>query len=188
VISANSLALQALAHTSAGALLAWSLLVVDTPATAGPVLYLAAAWAFVVGLGLSHITHEWCHFLGALVAGSRLTVRTRPHPLFFDFDYSANNRTQFLWMSAGGLLGNVLLLGMAALCLDRQSVVTTGFLAAVAGQLVYVLILEFPVSLAVRSGAEPLAALTHHFGQGGKLFLRATVAGLGTATLICLLH
>jgi hypothetical protein len=186
VNSTNSLALQALVHASAGILIAWSLIAAAS-VVASPALYLATAWAFVTGLALSHITHEWCHFLGALAGRSKVTIKAGPHPLFFDFDFTSNSRKQFLWMSAGGLLGNISLLGIAALCLNLQSPIYTSFLAAVAGQLVYVLILEFPVSLAVMAGADPLAALTRHFGQGGPLFLRATAAGLGTAVLVGLL-
>ena len=69
-----------------------------------------------------------------------------------------------------------------------QSPVMTAFLAAVAGQFVFVLMLELPVSIAVMAGRDPLQALQQHFGQGGPLFLRAGSGGLATAALVFLLQ
>lgn len=155
---------------------------------AGPVKYLAAAWAFLSGMALSHIIHEWGHFAGALFTGSRFTVKPKIFPLFFDFDYVSNSSRQFLCMSLGGLAGNVLLLIILALWIVPQTLVLTSVLAAVLGQLVYVLILELPISLGILAGREPLATLTDHFNQGGPLFLRATIAGVGAAVLVFLLY
>lgn len=152
----------------------------------GAALYLAASLAFLSGLALSHILHEWGHFLGARLGGARLTVREKVSPLFFDFDFPANTPRQFLWMSAGGLSGNLLLLLFLALCIDPSGLVLTALLAAVLGQLVFVVILELPVSLRVLAGQAPLAALTEHFGQGAPLFLRALLAGVATAALVIL--
>lgn len=184
------LSLQALAHGLVSLVLVYSVFVADTWETAGGsgyTLYLAAAWAFLTGLALSHIAHEWCHFLGAILGKSALTIKPGVHPLFFDFDLSANTSRQFLLLSIGGLLGNVLLLCTLLLYVVPKTLVLTSLLAAVSGQLVFVLILELPVSVAVLAGSDPLTSLTRHFGQGGPLFLRAAIAGAATATLVFLL-
>ena len=185
------LALQALSHGAVFALLvlgAYWLNEREQAGATGAALYLAASLAFLIGLALSHILHEWGHFLGARLGGARLTVRDKISPLFFDFEFPANTPRQFLWMSAGGLSGNLLLLFFVSLCIDPAGLVLTALMAAVLGQLVFVVILELPVSLRVLAGQEPFSALTEHFGQGGPLFLRALVAGGATAALVILLR
>ena len=154
---------------------------------AGAALYLAAAWAFFSGFALSHIIHEWGHFLGAAISGSAFTIKPRVHPLFFDFDYVANRPGQFLALSTGGLLGNIALFFALLFLNIPNSLVLTALLAAVIGQLVYVLILELPISLGVLAGKQPLDVLAAHFGQGKPLFIRATVGGVVAATLAFLL-
>ena len=186
------MARQGLAHGGVALLLVWSLLYLNAAehaGSAGAALYLAAAWAFLCGLALSHIIHEGGHFLGALAFRSALTTKPRIHPLFFDFDYLANRPQQFLALSLGGLLGNlVLMLFLLALPAGAHTLVLTSLLAAVIGQFVYVLVLELPVSLGVMAGREPLETLGSHFAQGGPLFLRATLAGVAAAVLVFLLY
>ena len=181
--TAKLIARQAVAHGGVAALLLYLLFWMDARTTNGVTLYLTAAWAFATGLVLSHIFHEWCHFFGALVGRATVTLKPRIHPLFFDFDFPANSRAQFLFLSIGGLLGNVLLL-LVTPGDWPHSLAMASLLAAVAGQLVFVLILELPVSIGVLRGADPLATLTAHFGQGGPLFLRAGVGGAATAVLV----
>ena len=188
----TSLARQALAHGGVALLLVYTVALADSwekTGGAGVVaLYLAAAWAFLAGLGLSHILHEWCHFFGAVLARSAVTLKPAVHPLFFDYDFPAHTPRQFLCLSVGGLLGNVLLLCLLLLCVAPTTLVLTSLLAAVAGQLVFVLMLELPVSLGVLAGKAPLASLTDHFGQGGPLFLRAAIGGAATAALVFLVR
>ena len=181
---------QGLAHGALALLLVCSLLYLHAAEMAGsrgPTLYLAAAWAFLCGLALSHIIHEWGHFLGALTFRSRLTIKPRVHPLFFDFDYLANRPAQFLALSLGGLLGNLALL-LVLLGTGDHSLVFTSLLAAVIGQFAYVLVLELPVSLGVIAGRDPLEMLGTHFAQGRPLFLRATLAGIAAAVLVFLFY
>jgi len=181
---------QGLAHGALALLLVCSLIYLHATEMAGsrgPTLYLAAAWAFLCGLALSHIIHEWGHFLGALTFRSRLTIKPRVHPLFFDFDYLANRPAQFLALSLGGLLGNLALL-LVLLGTGDHSLVLTSLLAAVIGQFAYVLVLELPVSLGVLGGRAPLELLGTPFAQGRPLFLRATLAGVTAAVLVFLLY
>jgi len=188
VSTAHSLARQALVHGGVVVLLVYLLQLIDARVTNGAGLYLAAAWAFITGLILSHIIHEWCHYFGAVLGRSALTLKPRVHPLFFDFEFDHNAPRQFLFLSFGGLIGNVILLGILTLPQGPHSLVMISMLSAVAGQLVFVLILELPVSLGVLAGRDPLEALTAHFGQGGPLFLRAAVGGVITAALIFLVY
>ena len=185
----SSLTRQVLAHGAVFALLVFGagfLFGREQAGSTGASLYVAASLAFLIGLALSHILHEWGHYLGAVLSGARLTVRQKISPLFFDFAFPVNTPRQFLWMSIGGLSGNLLLLLLMSLCLDSPGLVLTTMMAAVLGQLVFVVILELPVSLRVVAGQEPLAALTEHFSQGAPLFLRALLAGLATAALVIL--
>lgn len=184
------LARQLIAHGAVAALLAWSLWWLvrwEGGGGLGWPLYLAVTWSALCGIALSHIIHEWGHFLGALLSGSVLSIKPAVHPLFFDFGYEFNTPGQFLTLGAGGLLGNVSLLLVLLLAVPPGTPVATGLLAAVAGQLVFVLVLELPVSLGVRAGGDPLETLASHFGQGLPLFLRAGVAGIFTAALVVLL-
>ena len=184
------LARQFIAHGGVAALLAVSLgwlMRWESGGGSGWPLYLAVAWSVLCGIALSHIFHEWGHFLGGLVSGAALNVKTAIHPLFFDFDYRASTPGQFLALGAGGLLGNVALLLALLLSVAPGTLVAISLLAAVAGQLVFVLVLELPVSLGVRACGDPLQTLGAHFGQGLPLFLRAGAAGLFTAALVVLL-
>lgn len=190
-MAGRGLARQALTHGAVFALLVFGATALqdrEQAGSGGASLYLAESLAFLIGLALSHIIHEWGHFLGAVLSGAMLTVREKVSPLFFDFEFPANTPRQFLWMSAGGLSGNLVLLLFLSLGIASPGLVVTAMMAAVLGQLVFVLILELPVSLRVLAGQAPLAALTEHFSQGAPLFLRALLAGAATAALVFLLR
>ena len=106
---------QALAHGSVVMVLTASLIAADSWSHAinnDIGRYAIAAWAFLCGLAFSHIIHEWCHYAGATLAKSTLSLKPRVHPLFFDFDLEANTSRQFLCLSVGGLIGNALLLAL----------------------------------------------------------------------------
>jgi hypothetical protein len=189
--SAEKVVRQALAHGSVVLLLACTLALVNfwsQQVDSGILRFVTAAWAVLCGLGLSHIIHEWCHYAGAVIAGATVTVKARVHPLFFDFEFPENTRQQFLCLSLGGLVGNFLLLALVVFYPAANSIALTGLLAAILGQLVFVLMLELPVSLEVMRGKDPLEALTEHFGQGGPLFLRAAGGGIATGVLVFLLY
>ena len=188
---AKTLLHQALAHGSVAVALACLLTLVDLwelTANTRYASYIAAIWAFLCGLGFSHIIHEWCHYAGARLAKSAITLNPKIHPLFFDFDFSTNTSRQFLYLSLGGLVGNLLLLALLIYFPVKDSIAMTSLLAAVLGQFVFVLMLELPVSVEVMRGEDPLVALTAHFKQGGSLFLRAGLGGIGTAALVFILY
>lgn len=136
------------------------------------------------GIILSHLIHEWGHFLGAVLSRSTYTLKKKISPLFFDFDYVKNNPRQYLWMSVGGPLGNVLLISITLLLLPIENTGQQWLLATLLGKLVYVLVLEGPVSLGILVGKNPLEVLGKHFGQGTPLFQRSFLAGIITGLLV----
>lgn len=138
----------------------------------------------VTGIVLSHVIHEWGHFFGAVLSRSAYTLKKKISPLFFDFDYLKNSPRQYLWMSVGGPLGNVLLISMTLLLLPIQSTGQQWLLATLLGKLVYVLVLEGPVSLGILAGKNPIEVLGKHFGRGRPLFQRSLLAGISTALLV----
>ena len=181
----------ALAHGAIVVALVASLLAMDSwhrTASKDLAHYAIAVWAFLCGLAFSHIIHEWCHYAGARITKSSLVLKPGIHPIFFEFDLETNTSRQFLCLSLAGLMGNFLLLAALISCAAPGSIVFLSLLAAVCGQLVFVLIVELPVSIEVITGKNPLSVLTKHFGQGGPLFLRATLVGAGTAALVFLLY
>jgi hypothetical protein len=149
--------------------------------------YLAALAAVAGALVITHIAHEWGHFLGARVSASRYTVKAAPAALFFDFDYLENRPRQWLWMSAGGPLGNMALILALFLALPLNTLVQQLVLATATGQFVFVLVLELPVSRGIQAGGAPLDVLTTHFGQGLALFQRALLCGLAAGIVMMLL-
>lgn len=188
---AKTLLQQALAHGTVALVLVCLLTMVnlwELSSNTRYASYIAAIWAFLCGLGFSHIIHEWCHYAGARLAKSAITLKPKIHPLFFDFVFEKNTPRQFLYLSLGGLVGNYLLLALLLYSPVEDSIAMTSLLAAVLGQLVFVLLLELPISVEVMRGKDPLAALTAHFEQGGSLFLRAGLGGIGAAALVFLLY
>ena len=175
------LVIQILTHAAAGAVALWLLdAMMRLEAGGAGVLALALACLAAVLLGaiLSHLFHEWGHFLGALLGRSPLTLKARPAPLFFDVDYEQVQPRQFLWLSWGGPLGNVLLIAVLSTGLPSASLVYISAWAASVAMFAYVLVLEGPISRGILAGGPPLRVLTEHFGQGVSLFKRAGLVGL----------
>ena len=145
----------------------------------------------VSGIALSHIAHEWSHFLGAARTGASYTIKDKPAFLFFDFDYVNNSRDQFLAMSQGGLLGNTALVLLVWLLIPMDSAGRTLLLSTTVAMTVYVAVIEYAVIQRTRAGEEPLKVLADHFGEGSALFSRARnraiVGGLGLWGLLLLL-
>lgn len=140
------------------------------------------------GMALSHIVHEWGHFLGAVRTGSSYTIKDKAAFLFFDFDYTNNSRYQFLAMSTGGLIGNLVLVLLVWVLIPLDSAGRSLLLATTMAMTVYVAVVEYAVIQRTRAGEEPLAVLADHFGQGPALFRRAKnkaiASGLGLWVVI----
>ncbi|GAB3282261.1 hypothetical protein [Parahaliea aestuarii] len=183
---------QALVHLSAFLASAGVFISLDNWALAtgaGVPTLLAILAGLLAGFFMSHIFHEWGHFFGARLAGAATTIKAQPAPLFFDFDYAGSTARQTLALSAGGPLGNVLVIVLTLYSLPVVSPGRAALLAGMVGSLVFVLFLELPVTRRIRSGEAPIDAMMGHFGQGKPLFRRCTRLGVaaGAATFLTLL-
>jgi hypothetical protein len=126
--------------------------------------------ALVAGLLLAlsgYLVHEWGHLLGALVARSRVELpRSIAAVFLFKFDTGANDRRQFLWMSAGGFIASAIIVALylGLLSFDRLAdrialgLTLLGVLATA--------ILELPPAWRVLRGAD--------LPQQGPAFVRST--------------
>ncbi len=177
----KNLRLQAAAHTGVFLLAATMWISSDLwlqfsdVSLAKPLAFLVAIAA---GIAMSHIIHEWGHYFGAVLSGGQYTVKASIHPLFFDFDYASNTPKQYLWLSAGGPIGNICLITLLWLCLPLDNFARECLFATCIGNLVYVLVLEGPVSLRIRNGENPLDVIINHFSQGAALFKRSLYWGI----------
>lgn len=140
--------------------------------------------SIIFGIAISHIFHEWSHFLGAVLTGANYSVKHKPDFLFFDFNYLNNSRKQFLWMSSGGLVGNCVLIVLLLVAIPMDSAGRGMLLATAVAMAIYVAVLELPVIRRSSAGEDSLTVLAEHFGQGAALFNRATKCALG-AGLVC---
>lgn len=159
------------------ALDSWRLLTGLSIASALSVLAAVAA-----GMGLSHLAHEWGHFLGARLCRAVSPVKAQPAFLMYDYDFSRNTPDQFLVMSVTGSLGNWALVLLIALTIPMDAAGRAMLLAAVIAMAVYVAVLEFPVIHQAWRERNPLAALQAGFGPAA--FNRATVAGIATGLVV----
>lgn len=135
------------------------------------------------GIAMAHILHEWSHFFGAYFSGAKYTVKEKPAFLFFDFDYDNNSRKQFLSMSIGGTVGNLIFLALILLCIPLDSAGRTMLLAVGIGMAVYVSVIEFPVIRLASGGKSAMESLIEHFGKGPGILNMATMYGI-LATII----
>ena len=143
--------------------------------------------SIVFGIAMAHILHEWSHFLGAYFSGSDYTVKEKPAPLFFDFDYKNNSQRQFLSMSVGGTVGNILFLIAIYFALPLDSFGRMMLLAVAIGMTFYVSVIEFPVIKLACSGKSAMESLIEHLGQGQAILNMALLSGLVTAIISFLL-
>lgn len=163
------------------ALDSWSL-ITELPAAVG----LSVLASVLVGIGLSHLFHEWGHLLGARLSGARSPMRDRPDFLVFDFDYRNNTGSQFLTCGVAGSAGNLLLVLLVLVAIPLDSPGRAMLLASVVGMAVYIALLEWPALAHMYRHGDPIAALTHGFGRPG-VFSRANWGGALSAFLLWLL-
>lgn len=143
----------------------------------------AVVASIAFGIAMSHILHEWSHFMGAYFSGSEYTVKEKPAFLFFDFDYDKNSRKQFLSMSMGGTVGNLIFLALILFCIPLDSAGRTMLLAVGIGMLVYVSVIEFPVIRLASGGKSAMESLIEHFGKGPGILNMATMYGILAAII-----
>lgn len=132
-------------HTLTGTALSATLSIVD---------------GLLLGAVLSGLVHEWGHFSGARLFGSRAPLRPATGFLpLFDFDYAGNTREQFQAMSIGGNVAHwgvvaVLLLGLPLSTLGQMALASSAF-----GFAVFASSVEFPVIWHAHRGASGIEAL-----------------------------
>ncbi|HSQ01383.1 MAG TPA: hypothetical protein VL049_29530 [Candidatus Dormibacteraeota bacterium] len=69
----------------------------------GPVADLSGTLLGVGAFVIGHLTHEWGHLVGALLAGSRVGApASLGSPFLFSFDSKRNSQRQFVIMSLSG--------------------------------------------------------------------------------------
>ena len=139
--------------------------------------------SILFGITMAHILHEWSHFLGAFISGADYTVKEKPAPLFFDFDYKSNTKKQFLSMSIGGTVGNILFIMAIYFIIPMDSVGRIMLLAVAIGMTFYVSVIEFPVIKLASSGHSAMESLMAHLGQGPAILNIAMLSGVVTTMI-----
>ena len=120
---------------------------------------LAVVMAVPAGAVFATLVHEWCHFLGARLAGARYRVPARFGLFVFDFDYAGNSVEQFRTMSYAGQAGSALGVLLLWFALPMDTAGRAMVVSAAVGSGVFGAMIEWPVLARVRAGATPLVAL-----------------------------
>ena len=139
----------------------------------------AIAAAVVAGNVLSGIFHEWGHFSGAALAGSKIKIPETPSDLYFflGFDVKANSTRQALWLTWGGLSGSWLLVVLVALLIPLGSWGGAILLATVFGRAVNASVFEIPVALRTRKSENFRQELKDQLASPGIVQLPGLIAG-----------
>ncbi len=139
----------------------------------------------IAGLALAQLVHEWGHYLGARLSGATVPMKPEPALLAYDFDFQANSPRQFLWMSVGGSLGNIVAILLVCWLIPLDYPHRVAMLAATVGAAVFVAVLEWPIINHARRHQDPMGALVHQFGDGlAPVFRRSISAGVLAAVLL----
>lgn len=140
----------------------------------------SVAAAVVAGVVLSSIVHEWSHFAGAWLSGSRLKVAEKPVRLFFmfNFDMQANSVRQALWMSWGGVLGSWLVVLLAFLMVPMDSWASAALGATLVGRAFNASYFELPVIRRTRESGEFEKALRDRLSSPGVVQVPGLIVGL----------
>lgn len=142
--------------------------------------------AFMAGIVLASLAHEWGHFSGAMLSQSRVTVAEAPVNYFFmfNFDIAANDTRQALWMSWGGLAGSWGLVVALALLVPQDSWASAVLVATVFGTAVNASVFEVPVALRTRHSHDLGSELAAQLKSPGLVKLPGLFAGIALAALL----
>jgi hypothetical protein len=141
--------------------------------------------AIPAGLVFSTLVHEWCHLLGARLAGAVYTVPAKPGLFVFNFDFAQNSLAQFRSMSYGGQAGSVLAVLLVWWALPLDTAGRAMLFSASVGGGAFGALIEWPVLARVSAGGDPLAELSKI--DRGLLYRNATIAGALTLVLWALI-
>lgn len=136
--------------------------------------------AFVTGMVLAGIFHEWGHYSGAALSGSTLKVTEQPVDYFFflNFDVNKNSTRQALWMSWGGLAGSWLLVVSTALLVPLDSWASAVLLATVIGRAINASVFEVPIARRTKQSENFKQELADQLRSPGIVKAPGVIAGL----------
>ncbi len=124
--------------------------------------------ALVAATVLASIFHEWGHFAGARASGASSPVLSKPARFYFMFNFDMQNNSveQFVWMSFGGMLANVVLVIAALMLVPISTFAGALFVAVLIAKAVNVWVFEFPVVMRTRESEDPQAELDAQLAGG----------------------
>jgi hypothetical protein len=145
----------------------------------------AIANAIIAATIVASTLHEWGHFAGARLSGSAAPVLKKPVRYFFMFNFlfEHNDKRQFLWMSAGGILVPWLLVLATPLLVPIDNASRAMLFAAFVTRAVQVSVFEVPVFLRTQGGGEPRDELGRQIKSG---FATSRYAGIAVGALVWL--
>jgi hypothetical protein len=120
----------------------------------------AARWPLAALAGVllaltGYLVHEWGHLLGALAVRSRVELPASIAAVFlFKFDTGANDRRQFLWMSAGGFIASAVVVALYVGLLSPDRLADRIALGLTVLGVLATAVLELPPAWRVLRGAE----------------------------------
>lgn len=144
------------------------------------------AAAFIAGMVLSSIFHEWGHYAGAALSGSSIKIADQPSNYFFflGFNPKSNSTRQALWMTWGGLSGSWLLVLAVGLLVPMGSWIAAVLLATVAGRAVNASVFEMPIAWRTYQGHDFKEALKARLASPGTVNAPGLVVGLALVVLV----
>jgi len=138
------------------------------------------AAAFIAGMVLSSIFHEWGHYAGAALSGSTIKIADQPSDYYFflGFNPKKNSKRQALWMTWGGLSGSwLLVVGVLAL-VPMNSWMSAVLLATVVGRAVNASYFEMPIAWRTQQGHDFKQALNDRLQSPGTVNTPGLIVGL----------
>jgi hypothetical protein len=116
--------------------------------------------AALAGITITTLVHEWFHYLGARFSGASFDIPARQGLFVYDWDFSSNSVSQFLFMSiagsVGGFLSVIFLWNAVPVDSWGRAALSGGAIASV----VYAALIEWPVIRRTRRSGDPLAELS----------------------------
>ncbi len=133
--------------------------------------------ALIAGWIIASLMHEWGHYLGAKLSGSKAPRIKAPGLLFFryNFDLVNNSLGQFTSMSVAGSLAHWGVFAAALLLLPMATLAQTAFISSTFAFAIFASIVEWPIiaRTSLRK-IQPLQAFAH---IDGTFLLRHQVYG-----------
>jgi len=138
------------------------------------------AAAFIAGMVLSSIFHEWGHYAGAALSGSTIKIADQPSDYYFflGFNPKKNSKRQALWMTWGGLSGSWLLVIGVLVFVPMNSWISAVLLATAVGRAVNASYFEVPIALRTLKGHDFKQALNERLQSPGTVNTPGLIVGL----------